>query len=282
MRAVLQQVPGGTFDIGIGGVWVRLRTDSPAFIAELSERFAGFLGEVAQPDHVFDIELIDSPFGGNQHASGSVEDDIVNVTRNGPLWEVRRGDFQAQWDPVLRHGHARMVPSPYSLDSVIRILHTLILAEQGGMLMHASSVALNGRAWVCTGVSGAGKTTISRLAPPHAHILTDEMSFIRPEDGRYAVHGTPFSGELGRPGENLSAPLAGVFLLAQGPENRIDQLSQAEAVRALMANILYFARDDALTARVFDNAIALAAQVPVRKLTFFPDSRVWDLIGNQP
>ena len=280
MNAVAAQQPG-TFDIGIGGLWVRLRTDSPAFVAELSARFAGFLGETARPDHVLDIELIPSSFDDdNPHASGDAADDIVQVTRDGSLWQVRRGDFFAQWDPRLRHGHARMVASPYSLDSVIRILHTLILAEQGGMLMHASSVARDGRAFVFTGVSGAGKTTISRLCPADAHILTDEMSFIRPQEHGYFAHGTPFSGELGRPGENLSAPLAGVFLLAKGPENCIDALSPTEAVRALMANILYFARDDALTARVFDNAIALAARVPVRRLTFFPDARVWDFIGN--
>jgi len=269
-------------DIGIGGLWVRLRTDSPTFVAEMAGRFAGFLGEVARPDHVFDIELTPFPDGEGEDDGVDAHADEVQVSRNGALWQVRRGDFFAEWDPRTRHGHARMVPSPYSLDSVIRILHTLILAEQGGMLMHASSVALDGRAWMFTGVSGAGKTTISRLCPPGAHILTDEMSFIRLEDGRYFAHGTPFSGELGRPGENLREPLAGVFLLAKGPDNRIDVLSPTEAVRALMANILYFARDDALTARVFDNAIALAARVPVRRLTFVPDTRVWDLIGNQP
>ena len=279
MNAVAKHVPGA-FDIGIGGLWVRLRTDSPAFVAEMADRFAGFLGDAAQPDHVFDIEL--TPFPDGDSAGIDAHADEVQVSRAGALWQVRRGDFFAEWDPALRHGRARMVPSPYSLDSVIRILHTLILAEQGGMLMHASSVALGGRAWVFTGVSGAGKTTISRLCPVGAHILTDEMSFIRPEGERYFAHGTPFSGELGRPGANLRAPLAGVFLLAQGPENRIDLLSPAEAVRALMANILYFARDDALTARVFDNAIALASQVPVRKLTFVPDPAVWDLIGSQP
>lgn len=267
-------------DIGIGGLWVRLRTDSPVFVAEMAHRFTGFLGNVAQPDHVFDIELTAFPEDDSEGIDAHADE--VQVTRNGALWQVRRGDFFAQWDPNLRHGHARMVPSPYSLDSVIRILHTLILAEQGGMLMHASSVARAGRAWVFTGVSGAGKTTISRLSPPDAHILTDEMSFIRPQEGRYVAHGTPFSGELGRPGENLAAPLAGVFLLAQGPDNRIDDLSPTQAVRALMGNILYFARDDALTARVFDNAIALAARVPVRRLTFVPDTRVWDLIGKQP
>jgi hypothetical protein len=277
MNAVAAHAPG-TLDIGIGGLWVRLRTDSPSFVAEMSSRFAGFLGHALKPDHVFDVELIPFP-EDDDHAGVDAHEDAVQVTRNGQLWQVRRGDFFAQWDPRLRHGHARMVPSPYSLDSVIRILHTLILAEQGGMLMHASSVAWGGRSFVFTGVSGAGKTTISRLCPPDAHILTDEMSFIRPQEEGYFAHGTPFSGELGRPGENLNAPLSGVFLLAKGPENRIDTLSPAEAVRALMANILYFARDDALTARVFDNAIALAECVPVRRLTFYPDAHVWDFIG---
>lgn len=279
MNARIAAMPVHEMDIGIGGLWVRLRTDSAIFIAEMAGRFHGFLGQVVQPDHVFDIELI--PGNADDDDTGDADQDTVQVTRLGGSWQVRRGDFLAQWDPHLRHGHARMAPSPYSLDSVIRILHTLILAEQGGMLMHASSVAWGGRAFAFTGVSGAGKTTISRLCPEDGHILTDEMSFIRPDGDRYFAHGTPFSGELGRPGENLSAPLAGVFLLAKGPENRIDPLSPTEAVRALMANILYFARDDALTARVFDNAIALAARVPVRRLTFVPDARVWDLIGKQ-
>lgn len=268
-------------DIGIGGLHVRLQTDSPAFAELLGERFAGFLAATEQPDHTFDVEIV--PFEDDDEDTDADTDDThpdppVQVTRQGPLWQVQRGDFFAQWDPGTRHGHARMVPSPYSLDSVIRILHTLILAEQGGMLMHASSVARDGQACVFTGVSGAGKTTISRLVPDDGHILTDEMSFLRPEGDGWYAYGTPFSGELARPGENLRVPLSALYLLAKGPENRIDPLSPSEAVRALMGNILYFAKDDALTARVFDNAIALAAQVPVRRLTFYPDARVWDFL----
>ena len=264
-------------NIGIGGVHVRLHTDSTDFIALIADRFRGFTGSTAQPDHVFDVDIVPVKYGESEAEDGITSE--ITVLRDGPLWRLLRGDFQAEWDPRTRHGHVRLHPSPYSLDSVLRILHTVLLAEQGGMLMHASSVVLDGRAWLFTGVSGAGKTTISRLAPADAHLLTDEMSFIRLEDGEYFAYGTPFAGELAIPGANIRAPLAGIFLLAQGPDNRIDPLDASASVRAVMANILYFAKDDALTAKVFDNAIALAARVPVQRLTFFPDARVWDLFG---
>lgn len=272
-------------DVGIGGITVRLRIDDSEFQQVIAERFAGFLSPAAQPDHEFDVELLPLPADSASTiaADDEADDDDevpVQVTRSGECWQVRRGDFYSEWNPRTQRGFARMVASPYSLDSVIRILHTLVLAEQGGMLMHASSVLRDGRAFVFTGVSGAGKTTISRLTPPDGHILTDEMSFIRPLENGYAAFGTPFSGELGRPGENLSGSLAGIFLLAKGPENRIDTLSPSAAVRALLGNILYFAKDDALTARVFDNAIALASRVPVRRLTFFPDARVWEFLDD--
>ena len=56
--------------------------------------------------------------------------------------------------------------NPYSIDAALRIIHSLILARQGGLLVHAASAVRNGKAFLFAGVSGAGKTTISRLAPP--------------------------------------------------------------------------------------------------------------------
>jgi hypothetical protein len=84
---------------------------------------------------------------------------------------------------------------------------------------------------------------------------------------------------MGEPGKNISAPIAAVYLLDKAPENKIVRVDQAEAIQRLMRNILFFAHDPELVRMVFDSACAFVAAVPVYRLSFFPDERVWDLIG---
>jgi hypothetical protein len=137
----------------------------------------------------------------------------------------------------------------------------------------------HGKAFLFAGVSGAGKTTISRLAPPDATLLTDEISYVRKHAQGYVAYGTPFTGELAKLGENTQAPLAALYLLAQGPENRIDPVSIPEAGRELLANMLFFAEDPQMVRLAFQAACDFVGCVPVFRLTFLPDARVWELIG---
>jgi hypothetical protein len=166
----------------------------------------------------------------------------VSVTHRSGRWLLERGDFRAQWEPAARRGSIRQSANPYSIDAVLRIVHTLVLARQGGFLLHSASAIRNGKAFLFAGVSGAGKTTISRLAPADATLLTDEISYVRKQNDRYVAFGTPFTGELATPGENTSAPVAALYLLAQGPENRIDPVPVADAGRELLANMLFLPR----------------------------------------
>ena len=55
-------------------------------------------------------------------------------------------------------------------------------------------------------------------------------------------------------------------------------MAKSEAIRRLMRNILFFAGDAGLVENVFQSACEFVERVPVRRLTFTPDSRVWDLI----
>jgi hypothetical protein len=203
----------------------------------------------------------------------------AKVWLEGREWKMQRGDFQARWDPTERKGQVLQSANPYSIDSVLRILHTLMLAQEGGFLVHASSAVRNGKAYLFSGVSEAGKTTIARLAPSDVALLTDEASYVRKVNGRYLAYGTPFAGELGVPGKNISAPIAAVYLLEKGPDNRIEEIDPVVAVRRLLRNILFFANQPELVRQVFESACAFVAAVPVFQLTFYPDERVWELIG---
>ena len=275
MPELLTEVERLSLIIKIGDMPVRVNTTDPGFLAMLQDRYAGF---VAPPEHAeieFDVDL--SP------RRGPDPDADVRVTHQQGRWTFERGDFRAEWEPVSRTGWIRQTPNPYSIDAVLRIVHTLVLARQGGFLLHSASAIRNGKAFLFAGVSEAGKTTISRLAPPDATLLTDEISYVRkgdpnPDPG-YIAYGTPFTGELAKLGENVSAPVAALYLLAKGKENRIDPIPPAEAARSLLANLLFFAEDEELVQSTFHSAFEFVSRVPVSRLTFVPDARVWELIG---
>jgi len=355
--------------IDIGKMPILVRTDSAEFARLLRDRYGSFatgMDPWAAP--LSDGSALGDRQGGPggqrraQDARGVFKLEVelvpsgimsdaeeVRVRREGGRWVMERGDFRAEWDPERRRGWVRQSPNPYSIDSVLRILHSLFLAREGGFLLHAASAIRNGRAYLFAGVSGAGKTTLCRLAPPDVVLLTDEISYVRPyrqgmgsrcqvsgvryqvpghseqanasveagvangekEKGErgsgtrhspiqatsnptpggysltsdtwnlapaYEAFGTPFAGELACIGENLRAPVAALYLLAQGEGNRFEAVSQAEAARALLQNILFFAQHEELVRQVFHSVLDFVGRVPVRRLVFAPDARVWELI----
>jgi hypothetical protein len=254
----------------IGGMPILLHLQDTSFRQLLALRYAGFVGSASPPKFEFDIELT-APLADDP------DEEVCVQMRNG-VWQLRRGDFRADWDPRAGRGHIRQSANPYSIDSVLRIVHTLILAPAGGFLLHSAAAIRNGRAFLFSGVSGAGKTTISRLAPPDVTLLTDEVSYVRRDQEGYHACGTPFAGELARVGENCSAPIDCLFFLEHGPENRLEPLAKSEATRRLMRNVLFFADDSDLVRSVFESACEFVDRIPIQRLTFVPDSRAWSMI----
>jgi len=261
----------------IGGIAIAIETYSQHFAARLRRRYAGFIAVRQAADFRFRVELVSSPRRLHGYSEG------LEVVFRNALWHLRRGDFRAMWDMRRRQGWMQPTDVLHGLDAVLRIVHSLILAEEGGFLVHAASLIRNGKAWAFAGVSGTGKTTMARLAPLDTTLLSDEVTYIRRQtaaDGTsgYLAYGNPFYGELRKSGVNTEAPLFQLCLLEQGKRHTLQAVERGEAVRALLRHVMCFSRDVALGNCLFDAVCAFVDQVPVTRLTFARDPGVWELM----
>ena len=256
--------------IEIGGMTIAVRTHDSSFRRLIENRYAGFVGNSLNSNFEFDIDLLEpSEFSAVDHG--------LEVKIEAGQWLLRRGDFRASWNPKTSYGHIRQSRSPYAIDCVLRIVHSLILAKQGGFLVHAASAIRGGKAFLFSGVSGAGKTTISRLAPPDATLLTDEISYVRREGNRYRSLRNAVCGRVGKSRRKPLRSAQRIFLLEKGQQNNIEPMGATEAVDGFEKHLV-FRRDPALVEVVFQSACEFASLVPIHRLVFVPDQRVWDII----
>jgi hypothetical protein len=275
MAAITQPAAIGGLAIEIGGIPILLGSMSPAFREMVERCYPGFIRPLdALESSAFSLHFSVEPLGSAELKN----DGEVRVWKRLDQWCIRRGDFEVELNLDSRCGCIRQDLNPYGLNTILRIVHTLYLARAHGFLLHAASAVRSNRAFVFSGVSGAGKTTISRCAAKDAVLLTDEISYIRRSADQYVAWGTPFAGEMGTPGANISAPVAKLFFLEKGPENRIDDIDESEALRLLLRNTLFFNNDEEAVGAVFDSACDFLQRVPAQRLTFVPDASVWELI----
>lgn len=111
------------------------------------------------------------------------------------------------------------------------------LLKFGGMLLHASAVVMDGRAYLFSAPCGTGKSTHTKLwlevFGDRAYILNDDKPAIRFEDGEWYAYGTPWSGKNDI-SVNTRVPVAGICFLRQAKENTIAPLGGAKAVFSLL------------------------------------------------
>jgi hypothetical protein len=169
------------------------------------------------------------------------------------------------------------VNTEYDLDSLLRILLSVLLVERRGCLLHAATVVRDGQAYVFMGRSGAGKSTVASLAPAGS-VLTDEISLLRGDAGIWRAYGTPFWGEFRADGQNRSAPLAGIFALAQAPRHRVQRIPPRQALAGLLGNTLFFAPGREPRERLLGILAGLLQSVPVYRLEFQKEPSFWEVL----
>jgi hypothetical protein len=191
---------------------------------------------------------------------------------------VSRGDFRGVVGLSARRVQFRYCGHVPSLHAFLRVANALLLASLEGVLLHASSIVRRGRAYLFPGPSGAGKTTIARLADGGG-VLSDEVSAVRRVGGRFFCYSTPFFGEYdGVAAAAECAPVERICFPTQAARHKLAPTTAAEATQQIVRSVYRHGADTELATQMFDTSAKLAASVPSGWLAFRPDSGFWSVI----
>jgi hypothetical protein len=229
-----------------------------------------------------DERLFRAALGRYAAFTGATSQPIRIALNDSSIAESQPADFAYAFEGAVLRADSRKirfdgVRNEYALDSLLRILLSWKLTGRNGFLLHAATVIRDGKAFVFTGRSGAGKSTVASLSPKGC-VLTDEISLLRRENGEWRAYGTPFWGEFRAAGSNTSAPVQGIFRLVQAAENRVTSLRPLETIRALLPNVLFFSSQPVATRRLLDILGHAAKEMSGYELAFRKDPSFWEVL----
>jgi len=248
--------PRQQFELSIGCVPLRLQMSDTQLFGAASARYAAFSDAAAQP--------------------------ITIALNDGAVLEGAPAEFSYEFEgAALRAFSSGIrfdgVRNQYALDSLLRVLLSWKLLGRCGFLLHAATIVRNGKAYIFTGRSGAGKSTVASLSP-EGSVLTDEISLLRREDGVWRAYGTPFWGEFRAAGSNTSAPVGGIFRLLQAAENRVTALRTVAILRTLLPNVLFFSAEAEANRRLLEILSEAATEIPCYELAFRKNATFWEVL----
>ncbi len=266
--------------LDIAGVTFAINLPLPEWQALLAERYAAFLSQAGGAGLAWHVRVAQDP---SLAAPGSPW-----IRHAGPVTTFRMADQAGRFDLAARRAKMRAPSAVRAAAGLDRILAYVCMQtlprEHDGLLLHAAGVVLDGAGHVFTGASGAGKTTVARLAAGRGEVLSDENVIIRLGPGGAELFSTPCWGHNTPPELihriNRCVPLAGVYILEHAPLFRLARLAPAEAVMALLTTEKVATERTESAGAWLAVAGRLVDRVPVFRLGFRPTVELWDFLAN--
>ncbi len=251
--------PGGAVvrRIAFGDVAVEFLSEDSSWIAQLSRRYSGFETE-APPSFSTRYDVVESVTPIALPALGEV---CATEGHRGEPSRLSGPGFEVSFDLAAREAVIAGPPHTYPVDALMRELLPVLATD--GVVMHAALACDGGRAWICTGPAGCGKSTLTALLGERA--LCDELALVRVRRDAIEACALPYwNAHAG------CAPLAGICLLRHGKVHRRSRRSPEAASRSLFDEVLWPARFPDRLARTLALFGDLVERVPVFELEFAP------------
>jgi len=264
--------------LSIGGISTVISSESEEFMAQTKERYAKFFADGLDPALKIELEVL-APENVQRSPISFGESPEVSLDRSKGGSTIAWHGLSGKFDSRTGEGKLRCPLSPASLNSFLRFVYSLVLVKEPGFLVHASSLIRNGKGYVFPGESGAGKTTIAQLSPDST-LLTDDISLVKIVNGEFTAFGTPFWGALAIGGENISAPITGVYFPIKDRKNCLKRLKPKQALERLLPHVVFFAKDNEFSKQLFMLCCDFVTKVPGYELYFLPQSSFWRCVDS--
>ena len=239
-----------------------------------------------QPDVEVDVHYAPNPEGFMRRPVGPVEyriavvhgEDSVAVAGIGFTANIDRTPLRAQMQTCLADEWFLG-----AFENLFRVIACYRLFSEGALVMHSAAFTDGVRGFLFCGRSGAGKTTLCRLAEElDLGILSDELNAVTTAGEVFELQPMPFAGDFGGvPTPHPPYPLTGLLGLAHGAAPSVHRCSKAEAVSRIVASCPYINADPLLVDELTSRAAMLIERVPLRILSFAKDTRFWSVLDHE-
>lgn len=150
-------------------------------------------------------------------------------------------------------------------------IHSKLL-QKGKIIFHASYIEWKEKGILFCGSSGVGKSTQAELWRKYegALIINGDRALVGWEEGAWRTFGYPCCGSSGIC-INRTLPLSAIVLLEQGEENYIEQLTDGQKIRMLLAGSEHYLWCEKEMERIYQLSKEMIKEVPVVKLICRPN-----------
>ena len=152
--------------------------------------------------------------------------------------------------------------------NILKSLYSILVVNHGGLVLHASAVLRNGKAYIFFGPSGSGKTTVAKLSQEFP-VLDDESIFIERRNSSYQAFGERL---------RMSFPIQGIYKLTQDKKVYLNRLPISQALAELFTIPGLLRKGLAGHKKLLLNLSKLVTEIPCFDLHFRQDNSFWRCI----
>lgn len=191
-------------------------------------------------------------------------------------------EANADWSFIQTNLGLNNTSNYFVLNNMLMFSYVFCLIPYNTIVMHASTIKKENKAFLFLGKSGTGKSTHTGLWLKHiegSSLLNDDNPIVRIENDEVFVYGSPWSGKT-HCYLNEKVPLGGVFRLKQSPVNELTKLHSSLAFASVLPSCSVMKWEYERYSQVCKMVSIMVEKVPVFLLNCLPNEAAAQLAAH--